>query len=108
MADSNHPLLAPPKRSRTWKILAAALCCLLILAVIAFFTVGRWLVVEDPLEKAAAIAVLSGRMPMRALEAAKLYRAGYASEVWLTHSTEPKQALASMGIPFYGEEGYCD
>jgi len=77
-----------------------------MLVAAVFFSVGRWLVVEDPLEKAAAIAVLSGRMPLRAIEAAKLYREGYAPEVWLTHSTQPAGTLASMGIAFYGEEYY--
>ena len=67
---------------------------------------GRWLVVEDPLEKAQAIAVLSGRMPLRAMEAAKLYREGYAPEVWLTRSTEPGATLDAMGIPYVGEDFY--
>jgi uncharacterized SAM-binding protein YcdF (DUF218 family) len=106
MATSKNPPVVTPKRSRIGRTLAIALCGLFILAAIAFFTVGRWLVVEDPLEKAAAIAVLSGRMPVRALEAAKLYREGYAPEVWLTHSTEPGRTLISLGIPFYGEEYY--
>jgi uncharacterized SAM-binding protein YcdF (DUF218 family) len=78
-------------------LLAAALC---------FFNVGAWLVVEDPLEHAQAIVVLSGRMPMRALEAAKLYRAGYAPEVWLTRSNEPAKSLQAMGVEYYGEEYY--
>jgi uncharacterized SAM-binding protein YcdF (DUF218 family) len=76
------------------------------MAVAAFFGVGRWLTVEDPLEKASAIAVLSGSMPLRAIEAAKLYREGYAPEVWLTHSTEPGETLNKMGIPFAGEDFY--
>jgi uncharacterized SAM-binding protein YcdF (DUF218 family) len=74
------------------------------LALAAFFGVGRWLVVEDPLAKARAIAVLSGGMPVRAMEAAKLYRQGYAPEVWLTHSLEPGESLKAMGIPFEGGE----
>jgi uncharacterized SAM-binding protein YcdF (DUF218 family) len=77
-----------------------------LLGVVAFLGVGRWLVVEDPLEKAQAIAVLSGRMPLRAMEAAKLYREGYAPRVWLTHSTEPGATLAAMGISFAGEDSY--
>jgi uncharacterized SAM-binding protein YcdF (DUF218 family) len=72
----------------------------------AFFGVGRWLTVEDPLEKASAIAVLSGSMPLRAIEAAKLYREGYAPEVWLTHSSEPGESLKEMSIPFAGEDFY--
>jgi uncharacterized SAM-binding protein YcdF (DUF218 family) len=71
-----------------------------------FFGVGRWLVVEDRLAKARAIVVLSGAMPLRAIEAAKLYREGYAPEIWLTHSTEPGAILVEMGIPFSGEDHY--
>lgn len=50
--------------------------------------------------------VLSGRMPVRALEAAKLYRQGYAPEVWLTRTSEPGESLKAMGISFEGEEVY--
>lgn len=75
-------------------------------AVISFLCVGRWLVVEDTLDHAQAIAVLSGRMPVRALEAAKLYRQGYAPEIWLTHSSEPAKTLESLGVAFVGEEAY--
>src|SRR5260370_7003697 len=45
-------------------------------------------------------------MPLRAIEAAKLYRDGYAPEIWLTHSTEPGKALEQMSIPFAGEDHY--
>ena len=54
-----------------------------ILGLLAGAGVGKWLVVEDPLQPARAIAVLGGKMPFRAMEAAELYRAGYAPEVWL-------------------------
>lgn len=75
-------------------------------AIVFVLCVGRWLVVEDPLEKAQAIVVLSGRMPLRALEAAKLYREGYAPKVWLTHSTEPGATLEAMDIHYVGEDFY--
>lgn len=88
------------------RVLLAAGCAGVILVFVLFFGVGRWLVVEDPLEKARAIAVLSGRMPLRAIEAAKLYRQGYAPEVWLTHSSEPGENLKRMGISFAGEDYY--
>jgi len=78
----------------------------LIALIFCFLYLGRWLIVEDPLDRAQAIAVLSGRMPMRVLEAAKLYRAGYAPEVWLTHSTEPGKSLQKMGVKYFGEEDY--
>jgi uncharacterized SAM-binding protein YcdF (DUF218 family) len=86
--------------------LVAAVGCGLILGMVMFFGVGRWLVVEDPLGKARAIAVLSGGMPLRASEAAKLYRQGYAPEIWLTHSAEPAATLGEMGISFAGEDFY--
>jgi uncharacterized SAM-binding protein YcdF (DUF218 family) len=71
-----------------------------------FLNVGRWLVRQDPLQKATAIAVLSGYMPDRALEAAHIYRQGYAPKVWLTHSTEPGATLAKLSVRFDGEEEY--
>ena len=86
--------------------LFAAVGCGLILGMVMFFGVGRWLVVEDPLGKAQAIAVLSGGMPLRAMEAAKLYREGYAPEIWLTRSAEPAATLGEMGISFAGEDSY--
>jgi hypothetical protein len=58
---------------------------------------GKWLVREDPVHKADAIAVLTGRSPERALEAAQLYQSGYAREVWLTH---PKKG---GGLDEFGE-----
>ncbi|MGA2098557.1 MAG: YdcF family protein [Candidatus Acidiferrum sp.] len=93
-----------PKK-RAWILLGVAV--VVLLATTAFILgVGRWLVVEDPLEKAQAIAVLSGHMPLRAMEAARLYREGYAPKIWLTHSTEPGLTLAAMGISYTGEDTY--
>ena len=79
---------------------------LLLGGVVILLGVGRWLVAEDPLEKAQAIVVLSGRMPLRALEAAKLYREGYAPKVWVTHSSEPGATLEAMQIAYFGEDFY--
>ena len=62
--------------------------------------------VEDPLDKAQAIVVLSGRMPMRAKEAARLYNAAYAPQIWLTRSNEPAASLQEMHIAFLGEDFY--
>ncbi len=76
----------------------------LVTAVIIFLGVGRWLIVEDPLEKAQAIVVLSGRMPMRARDAARLYNAGYAPQVWLTRAVEPTASLQKMHIAYIGED----
>jgi uncharacterized SAM-binding protein YcdF (DUF218 family) len=106
MADTENTAVIPRWRSRARGIVAAVLCGGLILGIVAFLGVGRWLVVEDPLVKGKAIAVLSGSMPLRAIEAAKLYRQGYAPEVWLTHSTIPGEALEELGIPYAGEDYY--
>ncbi len=91
------------RRPRLW---LAAAGFLLFAGALCFLNVGRWLSVEDPLEKATAIAVLSGRMPERALEAARIYKGGYAGEVWLTYSTEPGATLQKLSVPYTGEEIY--
>jgi uncharacterized SAM-binding protein YcdF (DUF218 family) len=74
------------------------------LTVLIFLGVGRWLVVEDPLDKAQAIVVLSGRIPMTAREAARLYNAAYAPQVWLTRANEPASSLQQMHIAYLGED----
>jgi len=93
----------PARKPRLWPLLALGLisACLFV-----FFHLGRWLIDEDPLQNAAAVAVLSGRMPNRALEAAKVYKQGCAPEVWLTHSTEPGATLAKLSVPYQGEDVY--
>jgi uncharacterized SAM-binding protein YcdF (DUF218 family) len=50
--------------------------------------------------------VLSGRMPERALEAARIYKGGYAPAVWLTHSTEPGTTLQKLSVAYIGEDTY--
>ncbi len=106
MATPDSSIKASRPRYRALLILSAVGGAGLLLALMIFFGVGRWLVAEDPLGKASAILVLSGALPMRAVEAAKLYREGYAPEVWLTHSTEPAETLEEMGIRFAGEDHY--
>jgi uncharacterized SAM-binding protein YcdF (DUF218 family) len=105
MTSANANVSAAPRR-RASRIFLVLLGVLFLAAITILIGIGRWLVVEDPLEKAQAIAVLSGRLPIRAIEAAKLYRAGYAPEVWLTRSAEPGEALQAMGIPYVGEDFY--
>src|SRR5260370_41882838 len=100
MAAPDSPGVVPRSRSRALRLLCVSGGVGLVLAAVIFFGLGRWLVVEDPLVKAQAIVVLSGAMPLRAIEAAKLYREGYAPKIWLTHSTEPGETLEEMGIPF--------
>jgi uncharacterized SAM-binding protein YcdF (DUF218 family) len=72
--------------------------------VVIFLGVGRWLAVEDPLDKAQAIVVLSGRIPMGAKEAARLYNAAYAPQFWLTRANEPAASLQEMHIAYLGDD----
>lgn len=85
-------------------VLIAVVAGVFVFALLILFGVGRWLIVEDPLDKAQAIVVLSGRMPMRAQEAARLYNAGWAPRVWLTRSVEPAASLQEMNIAYIDED----
>ena len=67
---------------------------------------GHWLVREDSLQRANAIAVLSGGFPGHVLEAADLYRQGYAKEIWLTNPGGDTPELKSTGIHFPGEADF--
>src|SRR5258708_9034136 len=106
MATPDNPVVVSRPRGRAWRIFLIGATVSLILAAVIFFGLGPWLVVEDPLVKAQAIVVLSGAMPLRAIEAAKLYHEGYAPEIWLTRSAEPGETLKEMGISFSGEDYY--
>jgi len=105
-----EPPPPPPRRRKSiwlrrlllWGIPAA----LLVAVIVAFFGVGRWLVVEDPLEPAHAIVVLSGRVPGRAMEAARLYRQNYSAQVWVSQPASPAEELAKLNIYYVGEEFY--
>jgi uncharacterized SAM-binding protein YcdF (DUF218 family) len=98
--------ILPYPRLRRVQVWIAVFASFVFLVLLAFFNVGHWLVHEDPLQKAAAIVVLSGRMPERALEAARIYKQGYAPRLWLTYSTEPSATLQKLSVPFTGEESY--
>lgn len=54
----------------------------------------------DPLERSSAVVVLGGHVPFRAIEAATLYGAGWAPEVWLSRPSSPAEeaALARLGL----------
>jgi len=88
---------------------------LLLLALVILFLIpaginqlGNYLMAEDPLEKSAAIVVLGGHFPYRALEGASLYLSGWAPEVWVTTGVmqqEEKRAL-QIGVQYRREEAY--
>jgi uncharacterized SAM-binding protein YcdF (DUF218 family) len=69
---------------------------------------GHWLVVADLLERAPVIAVLGGQAPFRAIEAASLYRQGWAPEIWLTRAARraDEGAFIRLGIQLIREESY--
>jgi len=94
------------KRRRSRLIALGVLVLLVVVGAIVFFGVGRWLVVEDPLASADAIVVLSGQLPERAIEAARIYHLRDAKQVWITQQPNPADRLAKLGIHFVGEEFY--
>ncbi len=63
-------------------------------------SLGEYLVTESPLEKADAIAVLSGSVPDRILEAVDIYKQGYAPLIILTKEEKPPgyDELLNLGI----------
>jgi uncharacterized SAM-binding protein YcdF (DUF218 family) len=91
---------------RRWLIPGGIFVVLSVVAATVFFTVGRWLVVEDPLVHADVIVVLSGRLPERALEAARVYKGGYADQVWISPPVSPVDDLKAMKISYLGEDFY--
>jgi uncharacterized SAM-binding protein YcdF (DUF218 family) len=113
---NNLRMMKPGKADRTNEFVGhllrifavlGALTLLTISAGLAFMLgVGHWLVKEDSLQKANAIAVLSGNFPARALEAASLYRSGYANEIWLTHPGPQSDTLTQMGIHYPSEADF--
>jgi uncharacterized SAM-binding protein YcdF (DUF218 family) len=92
-------------RKRRWLILGGIFIVLAGAATL-FFTVGEWLVVEDQLAHADVIVVLSGRLPERAVEAARVYKAGYADQVWISPPVSPENDLKAMNISYLGEDFY--
>jgi uncharacterized SAM-binding protein YcdF (DUF218 family) len=89
-------------------IVLAVLAVLIGVAFGAFRNVGRWLVRDDALQPARAIVVLSGAAPFRAMEAAEIYRRGWAPEVWLLKDSDETsgKAFARLGIHHISEAEY--
>lgn len=87
-------------------VVIGVLIALTACGIIAFRHAGRWLIHENPLSHSDVILVLSGSMPYRAEEAAKVFRAGYASEIWLTQPVSPAAELQKMGIHYESDEDY--
>jgi uncharacterized SAM-binding protein YcdF (DUF218 family) len=99
------PVEKAAKQSRRL-VWPAIFLVLLISCALAFRGAGRWLVREDPLEHADVIVVLSGSMPYRAEGAGKIFREGYAPEIWVSRPESPAAQLHDFGVQFVGEEDY--
>jgi uncharacterized SAM-binding protein YcdF (DUF218 family) len=90
-------------------LIAAALVVLGAAALVWMATgLGAWLVVEDPLAHARAVVVLGGQVPFRPMEAAAIYRQGWAPEVWITRARQDAEqaALQELKIEMPTEEVY--
>lgn len=86
-------------------LVRTAAAAVLILAVfgIGFLPfAGRYLVYQDPLEKADAVIVLAGARVERWLEGVELYRGGWAPQVVISPGRieDAERELRSMGIRF--------
>ena len=94
------PAPSAPPRLTLRRTLAAVALIALVLATYGFTQVGRFLTKEDPLQTADAIAVLSGTSMDRPLEAADLFKDGYAPRIVLTHEMREGSygALAARGV----------
>jgi uncharacterized SAM-binding protein YcdF (DUF218 family) len=72
----------------TWSRVALITTILAVLVAAAFVWtangLGAWLIVEDQLSPARAVVALGGQVPFRPMEAATIYRQGWAPEVWIT------------------------
>jgi uncharacterized SAM-binding protein YcdF (DUF218 family) len=98
--------MAMGNRASRFLTAVGVLTVLVACAIFAFRHAGRWLIHQDRLAHANVILVLSGGLPFRAEEAAKVYRAGYAPEIWLTRPASPAAELQTLGIHFESDEDY--
>jgi len=100
------------RRSRIFLYLGLGVIgtCVLVYFIhpIVLGSVGAYLVVEDVLEPAFAIVILGGGSPLRALEAAKLYKDGWAPQIILSQSLRKEDfyAFKSLGIDFMEDYDY--
>ena len=85
----------PPPRGRLRRSLAVVALVLLILSIYGLIRLGPFLAHEDTLVRADAIVVLAGSRIERPLEAADLYRDGWAPRVVVTDWV-PEEALLRL------------
>ncbi len=68
------------------KKLIISLIVLMIILVIVFPRLGKWLVAEDEIVKSDIIVVLMGSVPDRILEAVDLYQDGFADQIVMVNT----------------------
>jgi uncharacterized SAM-binding protein YcdF (DUF218 family) len=100
ISEPTH-LRTQPRNRRYIPFAALFLAIAAACSLFALRHAGQWLEVDEPLQHSRAIAILGGGQPFRPIEAANLYRAGWAREVWLTQGAgdEKEAALEKIGIP---------
>jgi uncharacterized SAM-binding protein YcdF (DUF218 family) len=98
------------KRLRKKRVLIGLVILVTVITLVpsALTALGTSLIVEDGLQHARAIVVFGGHLPFRAMEAAALYRQGWALEIWLTRGgVHPEDlALERLGIERTPEHVY--
>jgi len=105
---------AQPSKARSYARRALCLGAGLLLAsaLIGFVELplfrgmGSFLIVEDPLEPAAAIIALGGHVPFREMEAAKLYREGWAPQVIVVRAAANAEAEALQALKIKKEDDW--
>lgn len=95
-------------RPRTRIVAGAVVLVVLLTAIVVVRHAGQWLVDEDQLQHAKAVVVLGGHLPLRAIEAAAIYRDGWVDEAWLTPGapSAEERAMAKRGIDYPSESDY--
>lgn len=103
MSTHNSPVQVTTRirHSRCWFTAPLVAAVLLAFAHAPLLrAVASFLIVEDPLIPASAILALGGGTPFREMEAAKLYKAGWASQVIIFRDSgsEETRALEKLGV----------
>jgi len=95
-----------PLSARCRRVKASAIALAGVLSVGFFHApilreIASLLILQNPLEPAAAIVVLNGGMPSREIEAAKIYNAGWAPVVVIIRGSyhAHSQDLQDLGLP---------
>jgi uncharacterized SAM-binding protein YcdF (DUF218 family) len=96
------PVSRPGGRFRRLRLAGYVVLLVLVAGgVYAFRHLGTFMAPEDPLQNADVIFVLAGTVAERPLEAADLYKAGYAPKILVTRDLPEKAMLiaAERGAP---------